>query len=63
MAGITSYVFNLPIPLKKQEAFDIAYSLVEHVNDYEYVVQPETIPSFVLDTKEVTKNILQQDFS
>ena len=37
VAGIASYVLNLTIPSQKQEAFEIAYSLVEHVNDYEYV--------------------------
>ena len=48
LAGMASYVLNLPIPLQKQEVFEIAYSLVEHINDYAYVVEPETIPFFKL---------------
>ena len=44
VAGIASYVLNLPIPSQKQEGFEIAYSLVKHVHVYEYVVEPETIP-------------------
>ena len=60
--GIASYVLNLPIPSQKQEASEIPYSFAEHVNDYEYVVEPETILLPVLDTREVTKNILQQSF-
>ena len=47
---------------RKQEAFEIAYSLVEHVNDYEYVVEPETIPLLVLDTEEVTKKYSPAEF-
>ena len=33
VAGIASYLLNIPIPSQKQEGFEIAYSLVEHVND------------------------------
>ena len=57
VAGIAGYELNLPIPSQKQEPFEIAYSLVAYrlVNDYEYVVEPETIPLPVLDTEEVTK--------
>ena len=47
---------------RKQEAFQIAYSLVEHVNDYEYVVELETIPLLVLDTEEVTKKYSPAEF-
>ena len=37
------------------EAFEIAYSLVQHVNDYEYVAEPETIRLPVHDTEEVSR--------
>ena len=48
VAGIASSVLNLPIPSQKQEAFEIAYSLVEYVKS-------EVAPLLVLDTEEFKK--------
>ena len=48
VAGIASSVLNLPIPSQKQEAFEIAYSLVEYVKS-------EVTPLLVLDTEEFKK--------
>ena len=49
------YVLKLRILSQNQEASEIAYSLVQYINDYEYVVEPEKIHLPVLDTEEVTK--------
>ena len=62
VARIASYVLNLPIPSQKQKTLEIAYSLAEHVNDYVYVVKPETIPLPVLDTEEVNKKYSSAEF-
>ena len=48
VAGIASSVLNLPIPSQKQEAFEIAYSLVEYVKS-------EVTPLLVLDTYKLKK--------
>ena len=48
VAGIASSVLNLPIPSQKQEAFEIAYSLVEYVKS-------EVTPLLVLDTDKLKK--------
>ena len=48
VAGIASSVLNLPIPLQKQEATEVAYSLFEYVKS-------KVTPLLVLDTEEFKK--------
>ena len=60
VAGIVRDVLNLPIPSQKQEAFENAYSLVEHlhmITSMLYNLKQSFYPFLIL--KKSLKNILQ----
>ena len=61
VSGVASLVLNLPIPSTKQEAFEIAYSLIEYENDDP--VQPKIVSLLpLLDTESIVKIYSSAEF-
>ena len=60
VAGFASYVLNLPVPSERNDAFEIAYSLIKYANNLSE--KPDIPLPAVLNSQEISKEYWKAEF-